>query len=327
MISPLVRLFGRDERILVGAATGDDAGVFRFGDRALVATAEFITPVCEDPHRFGRVAVANALSDVYAMGGRPLFALNLCCFPELEGEGAAALAGILRGAAETLVEAGAALLGGHSVRDPELKFGLSVVGEADPDRLLTNAGACPRDRLLLTKPLGTGILINAFKADKLDAAGLEPALRQMERLNDVASRLALEHGVRAATDVTGFGLAGHALGMARASEAALRFRLRPPPPSTRGGLPADPCGGDHRLHGGQRGERGRRPPPTARGSTGCGARCCSIRRPREVSCSPSRRRTREALPRRPCSRAATPTRRRGRRGASRRAGDRSRSSA
>jgi selenide,water dikinase len=223
MISPLVRLFGRDERILVGAATGDDAGVFRFGDRALVATADFITPVCDDPLRFGRVAAANALSDVYAMGGKPLFALNLCCFPELEGEGAAALAGILGGAAAALVEAGAALLGGHSVRDPELKFGLSVVGEADPDRLLTNAGACPGDRLLLTKPLGTGILINAFKVDKLDEAGLEPALREMERLNDEASRLALEHGVHAATDVTGFGLAGHALGMARASEAVLRF--------------------------------------------------------------------------------------------------------
>jgi selenide,water dikinase len=223
MISPLVRLFGRDERILVGAATGDDAGVFRFGDRALVATADFITPVCDDPRRFGRVAAANALSDVYAMGGRPLFALNLCCFPELAGEGEAALAGILGGAAEALVEAGAALLGGHSVRDPELKFGLSVVGEADPERLLTNAGARAGDRLLLTKPLGTGILINAFKADKLDEAGLEPALREMERLNDVASRLALEHGVHAATDVTGFGLAGHALGMARASAAALRF--------------------------------------------------------------------------------------------------------
>ena len=223
MISPLVRLFGRDERILVGAETADDAGVYRFGDRALVATADFITPVCDDPHRFGRVAAANALSDVYAMGGRPLFALNLCCFPELEEEGNQALAGVLRGAAEALVDAGAVLLGGHSVRDPELKFGLSVVGEADPDRLLTNAGARPGDRLLLTKPLGTGILINAFKVDKLDEAGLEPALREMERLNDAAGRLALEHGVRAATDVTGFGLAGHALGIARASAVAIRF--------------------------------------------------------------------------------------------------------
>jgi selenide,water dikinase len=224
MITPLVRLFGRDERILVGAETADDAGVYRFGDRALVATADFITPVCDDPHRFGRVAAANALSDVYAMGGRPLFALNLCCFPELDDEdGNQALAGVLRGAAEALVDAGAVLLGGHSVRDPELKFGLSVVGEADPDRLLTNAGARPGDRLLLTKPLGTGILINSFKADKLDESGLDPALRQMERLNDVASRLALEHGVHAATDVTGFGLTGHALGMAKASGAGVRL--------------------------------------------------------------------------------------------------------
>ncbi len=223
MITPLVRLAGRDERILVGAETADDAGVYLLGDRALVATADFITPVCDDPHRFGRVAAANALSDVYAMGGRPLFALNLCCFPELEGEGAQALAGVLRGAAETLVDAGAVLLGGHSVRDPELKFGLSVIGEAAPDRLLTNAGAKPGDRLLLTKPLGTGILINAFKVDKIDEDGLEPALREMERLNDVASRLALEHGAHAATDVTGFGLTGHALGMAKASKVGVRF--------------------------------------------------------------------------------------------------------
>ena len=223
MIAPLVRLAGRDERVLVGAETADDAGVYRFGDRALVATADFITPVCDDPHRFGRVAAANALSDVYAMGGRPLFALNLCCFPELDEEGNQALAGVLRGAAEALVDAGAVLLGGHSVRDPELKFGLSVVGEADPDRLLTNAGARPGDRLLLTKPLGTGILINAFKVDKLDEEGLEPALREMERLNDVAGRLALEHGVHAATDVTGFGLTGHALGMARASGTGVRI--------------------------------------------------------------------------------------------------------
>jgi selenide,water dikinase len=223
MISPLVRLAGRDERILVGPETADDAGVYLLDGHALVATADFITPVCDDPHRFGRVAAANSLSDVYAMGGRPLFALNLCCFPELDGEGAEALAGILRGAAEALVDAGAVLLGGHSVRDQELKFGLAVIGEADRERLLTNAGARPGDRLLLTKPLGTGVLINAFKADKLDEAGLEPALREMERLNDRAGRLAVEHGTRAATDVTGFGLAGHALGMARASKAALRL--------------------------------------------------------------------------------------------------------
>lgn len=223
MISPLVRLAGRDERILVGAETADDAGVYRFGDRALVATADFITPVCDDPRRFGRVAAANSLSDVYAMGGRPLFALNLCCFPPLEDRDAGALTQILEGAAEAMAEAGAVLLGGHSVRDPELKFGLSVIGEADPDRLLTNAGAREGDRLILTKPLGTGVLINAFKADKIGEDGLEPALREMERLNAAASRLALEHGVRAATDITGFALAGHALGMAKASGVGMRI--------------------------------------------------------------------------------------------------------
>lgn len=209
--------------MLVGPETADDAGVFLLDGRALIATADFITPVCDDPRRFGRVAAANALSDVYAMGGAPLFALNLCCFPDDVPDGV--LAAILEGAAATLGEAGGALLGGHTVRDPELKFGLAVIGEAAPGRLLTNAGARAGDRLVLTKPLGTGVLINAFKIDKLDDAGLEPALREMERLNAAASRLALAHGAVAATDVTGFGLAGHALGMARASGVGLRVEL------------------------------------------------------------------------------------------------------
>ena len=174
------------------------------------------------------MAAANSLSDVYAMGGRPLFALNLCCFPE-DGIPEGVLGEVLEGAAATLGEAGAALLGGHSVRDPELKFGLAVIGEADRERLLTNAGARPRQRLLLTKPLGTGVLINAFKVDQLDEAGLEPALVEMERLNAEASRLALAHGVTAATDVTGFALVGHALGMAKASGVgiALSFERLP----------------------------------------------------------------------------------------------------
>jgi selenide, water dikinase len=186
-----------------------------------VATADFITPVCDDPRRFGRVAAVNSLSDVYAMGGRPLFALNLCCFPSA-GVPAGVLAAVLEGAAETLGEAGAALLGGHTVRDEELKFGLAVVGEADPARLPTNAGARPGDRLLLTKPLGTGVLINGFKRDAIDEAGLEPALRDMERLNAKASEAALRHGAHAATDITGFGFAGHALEVARASGVGLR---------------------------------------------------------------------------------------------------------
>ena len=170
------------------------------------------------------MAAANSVSDVFAMGGRVLFALNLCCFPEAE-EHRETFTEILAGAAEKLREAGGVLLGGHSVRDAELKFGLAVVGEADPARLLTNAGARPGQRLILTKPLGTGVLANAFKVGKLDEAGLEPALVEMERLNDRASRLALAHGATAATDVTGFALVGHALGMARASGVGVRVEF------------------------------------------------------------------------------------------------------
>jgi len=220
MIGPLLRRT-RSAAVLVGPETGDDAGVFRLDDHGLVATADFITPVCDEARRFGRIAAANAMSDVWAMGGRPLFALNLCAFPA--DAPAEALAEILEGAGDALVEAGAALLGGHTVKDRELKFGLAVVGVAAPDRLLTNAGARPGDRLLLTKPLGTGALINAFRSDRLDAAGLEPALREMERLNAEACRLALAHGARAATDITGFGLAGHALALAEASRVGLRI--------------------------------------------------------------------------------------------------------
>jgi len=212
------------DNILVGPGTSDDAGVYLLGDTALVATADFITPVCDDPRRFGRVAAANALSDIYAMGGRPLFALNLCCFPE-EVASKAVLASILAGGLETLVEAGAVLLGGHSVRDPELKYGLAVVGQVDPDRILTNAGAREGDRLVLTKPLGTGAIINGFRKQELDEQGLEPALAAMERLNDEAARLAVKHGATACTDVTGYGLGGHALEVARASKVGLRIRM------------------------------------------------------------------------------------------------------
>lgn len=207
----------------MGAGTGDDAGVYQVDGLTLVATADFIPPVCDDPFRFGRVAAANSLSDVWAMGGRPLFALNLCTIPGDAPQGI--LAEILRGGAEQLASAGAALLGGHTVRDREPKYGMAVVGIADPGRLLTNAGARPGDRLVLTKPLGTGVLINAFKADRLDEAGLEPALVEMERLNGEAARLALEAGAHAATDVTGFGLLGHAWNLARNSQVTLRIRF------------------------------------------------------------------------------------------------------
>ena len=198
--------------------------MYLFEGHGLVATADFITPVCDDARRFGRVAAANSLSDVFAMGGEMLFALNLCCFPE-KGVPKDELGAILAGAAETLAESGGVLLGGHSVRDEELKFGFAAIGRADPDHLLTNAAARPGDRLLLTKALGTGVLINAFKLGKLDADGLDEALTEMERLNLPASRLALAHGCRAATDVTGFGLAGHAREVARGSGVTLRLRI------------------------------------------------------------------------------------------------------
>jgi selenide,water dikinase len=221
MVRPLLQAAGPGDRVLVGPGTGDDAGVFLHAGEGLIATVDFITPVCDDPFRFGRVAATNSISDVFAMGGDPLFALNVCCFPERVP--AAALTAILRGAQEAAHEAGAVILGGHTVQDRELRFGLVVIGRGAPERLLTNSGARPGQRLVLTKPLGTGVLINAFRADRLDAAGLEPALVEMERSNGIASRLALEHGSRAATDITGFGLVGHALGMARASDVELRL--------------------------------------------------------------------------------------------------------
>jgi len=222
-VAPLLPLAGGTGEVLVGAETGDDAGVYRIGDVTLVATADFIPPVCDDPLRFGRVAAANSLSDVWAMGGRPLFALNLCAFPDDAPEDV--LAQILMGGAEQLAAAATALLGGHSVRDREAKYGMAVVGVADPARLLTNGAARPGDRLVLSKPLGTGVLINAFKADRLDEAGLEPALAEMERLNAEAARLALELGARAATDVTGFGLLGHAWNLARNSGVTVKLRF------------------------------------------------------------------------------------------------------
>jgi selenide,water dikinase len=224
-VKPLVALAGAggaQGRVLLGPDGADDAGVYQLGDHALVATVDFIMPVCDDPRRFGRVAAANSLSDVWAMGGAPLFALNLCCFPA-DDVPTEVLAAILGGGAQALRDGGAALLGGHSVRDPELKYGLAVVGLADPTRLMTLAGARPGETLILTKPIGTGVLVNAFKAGKLDESGLEPALVEMERLNQRASELALAHEVRAATDVTGFGLLGHALGIARASQVRLRI--------------------------------------------------------------------------------------------------------
>jgi len=220
-MAPLRGLAPFDERMLVGPETSDDAGVYLLDGIALVATADYITPFCDEPYRFGRVAAANSMSDVFAMGGEVLFALNLCCFPENKAP-AGVYSDILRGGLDALREAGGILLGGHSVADPELKYGLAVIGRADPDRLLTNAGAQPGQRLVLTKPLGSGAILNAFRGDKLDEAGLEPTLVSMERLNAVAARLAVQHGATGCTDITGFGLVGHGLEVARASGVGLR---------------------------------------------------------------------------------------------------------
>lgn len=191
------------------ASTRDDAAVFRISeDRALVATVDFFTPIVDDPADWGRISAANALSDIYAMGGTPLFALSLVGWPratlpfEMLGE-------VMRGATEITTRAGCLLLGGHSVDDPEPKFGLCAIGEARPDELWTNKGARPGDNLVLTKPLGTGILATALKRGLLDEAGFAPAVNSMVTLNEGAARAGRENGVRSATDITGFGLVGH----------------------------------------------------------------------------------------------------------------------
>jgi selenide,water dikinase len=209
--------------VLVDYRTGDDAGVFRIDEKtALVQTVDFFTPVVDDPHAFGAIAAANALSDVYAMGGRPLTALSIAAFPERDfpPEWAAA---IVRGGHEKLGEAGCALLGGHSIRDPEIKFGYAITGLVDPERMLTNAGGRPGDVLILTKPLGTGVIATALKAGRAPAESVAASTRAMTTLNRVAGEVGLRRGARCATDITGFGLAGHALAVARESGLTLEI--------------------------------------------------------------------------------------------------------
>ena len=215
-----------DPRLLVGRESFDDAGVFLVrDDLALVQTVDFFAPIVDDPYEFGQIAAANALSDVFAMGGEPLTALAIVGFP-VDQLPMSVLTDILRGGQDKVREAGALLVGGHTIIDEELKFGLSVTGQADPRRLLTNAAAMPGDVLVLTKPLGTGLLATAGKRDLLDAAGREALHASMRALNATASRAALACGVRCATDVTGFGLLGHASHIARGSDVTLRFEGR-----------------------------------------------------------------------------------------------------
>jgi len=209
-----------DPRSLVDASTGDDAGVYLLSDdRALVVTVDFFGPVVDEPRDFGRIAAANALSDIYAMGARPLFALNLFAFPrEHLGEGIAEE--IIAGGAEVAREAGVPILGGHSIDDPEPKYGLVAIGEVHPDRLVTNAAGRPDDVLILTKPLGIGVITTAIKAGAVDAGTLGAAVEKMAMLNAEAARVASSYEVRAGTDVTGFGLLGHLRTLCRASGVA-----------------------------------------------------------------------------------------------------------
>lgn len=209
--------------LLAGAAYAEDAGVYRLrADLAIVLTTDFFPPLVDDPQTFGRIAAANALSDVYAMGGRPVTALNLVCFPDDKLD-LDILGEILRGGAEKVLEAGAVVAGGHSVRDAEIKYGLAVTGTIHPDQIIRNHGARPGDALILTKPIGSGVLTTAAKKGLIDEAALAEAIAVMTTLNRRAAEAMVEVGVHAATDITGYGLLGHAFEMADASETTLVF--------------------------------------------------------------------------------------------------------
>jgi len=214
-----------DPRVLVESDTIDDAGVYMLDERtALVFTIDFFTPIVDDARDFGRIAAANAVSDVYAMGGRPLVGVNVACFPDGELP-PHVLSEILLGGREKMDEAGALIVGGHTVSDRELKYGLAVVGIVDPSRVVANAGAREGDVLVLTKPIGTGVMTTALKSDALDADGLARVTGIMMELNRAAAEAMVEARAHAATDVTGFGLVGHAVGMAEASGVTLELAI------------------------------------------------------------------------------------------------------
>ena len=215
-----------DPNLLVGTETSDDAGVYRIADGlALVQTVDFFPPIVDDPHRFGQIAATNALSDVFAMNGSPLTVLNIVCFPD-EDLPMSVLTEILRGADDRVRAAGAVTVGGHSLRDTEVKFGLSVTGIVDPLEVLTNAGARVGDRLVLTKPLGTGFITTASKKGECPAELLSRAIDSMIQLNAVGRNAwKISGGVHAVTDITGFGLAGHAAEMADGSGVTLEIEV------------------------------------------------------------------------------------------------------
>ncbi len=212
-----------NERVLAGPKTFADAGVYKINEEmALVETLDFFTPVVNNPYDYGQIAAANALSDVYAMGGKPLTAMNILCYPvkTLERD---VLVEILKGGSDKVNEAGATVVGGHTLQDSEIKYGLSVTGIVHPGRVVTNAGARPGDLLVLTKPLGTGLVISAIKSNKVLEEHVGLVTRSMVALNRTASEMMLEIGVNACTDITGFGLIGHGYEVAEASKVTVAF--------------------------------------------------------------------------------------------------------
>lgn len=212
-------VFPTDDNLLVGIETRDDAGVYKINDEtAIIQTLDFFTPMVDDPYIFGQIAAANAINDVYAMGGQPLLAMNIVCFPDCEDLGL--LKQILAGGLDKIKEAGALLIGGHTVDDNEPKYGLAVCGIVHPDKIISNRGAREGDVLLLTKPLGNGVIATAIKADLASAAASGEACRWMAMLNKEVSSVMQKVGVNAATDITGFGFLGHLYELCRASDVA-----------------------------------------------------------------------------------------------------------
>lgn len=206
-----------DKNLIVGYEKSDDAAVYKLSeDIAIIQTLDFFTPMVEDPYIFGQIAAANSLSDVYAMGGKPITAMNIVCYPEKED--IKGLGEVLRGGAEKVMEAGAVLSGGHSVHDPEVKYGLSVTGTAHPDKILKNYGSQEGDVLVLTKPLGTGIITTAAKVGEAQEEHIAEAIKNMVTLNKYAGEIITKYPITACTDITGFGFLGHLYEMASASE-------------------------------------------------------------------------------------------------------------
>jgi selenide,water dikinase len=226
VLRPLQNRFKRQDYpdLLVGLGEPDDAAVYRIApDRAIIQTTDFFPPIVDDGYSFGAIAAANAMSDVYAMGGEVLFALNIAAFPDdLDTE---ILSDIMRGSADKVAEAGAAIAGGHTVRDREPKYGLAVTGVVHPDRILTKGGAKVGDALFLTKPLGVGVITTALKREQADPVHVRVATESMVKLNRAASHAAVAAGVRSATDITGYGLIGHAIEMAEPSGVCFRFHF------------------------------------------------------------------------------------------------------